>query len=324
MTYTGVGVVPRVLSDLLCRLRELGTAGLATGALLSTLGVPAIGHAMSWPASAATVIAQAGSPASLVAGYEPSGAVWHPRLQLLLIVGDDGHVSQLSAGGGAISTWLPGGDLEGIAIADPGSDLVYLGRENPDAVLEFDLSTGSLTGSVWDLTPWMTGAANLGLEALTVVDGLFYAGHQGNGNVYIFDLQPGGVVQLIGSFPAPFGRTDLSGLHYEAQTATLYSIHDSFNILVEMETDGTFIQEFDLPRNNQEGITLLPDCTIDESAVFVAEDSGAVVRYDGYPSICAGTPVPSVPPAGLVVLAALLVAGSQRLAREHRPCLQPR
>ena len=38
----------------------------------------------------------------------------------------------------------PGGNLEGIAIADPQSDLVYLGDEHPDSVHEFDLSTGTL------------------------------------------------------------------------------------------------------------------------------------------------------------------------------------
>jgi len=313
-TSSGIALLPRFLSDFFHHVRNFGCSGLPIGFLLLAIGAPDIGYAISWPASTATGIAQAGSPGSLVAGYEPSGAAWHPRLEVLLIVGDDGHVSQITASGGILSTWLPGGDLEGIAIADSSSDLVYLGRESPDGVLEFDLSTGTLTGSAWDLTPWMTGAANQGLEALTVVDGLFYAGHQGEGSVYVFDLQPGGVVQFIESFTAPFGRTDLSGLHFQPQTATLYGVHDSFNVLVEMETDGTFIQEFDLPRNNQEGITLRPDCAINESAVFVAEDSGAVVRYDDYPSTCIGLPVPSVSPAGLAVLTLLLAAGGQRLA----------
>ena len=128
-----------------------------------------------WPGNTGTEIGNVGSPGGLPALYEPSGAVWHERLGVLLVVSDGGSVSRLDADGQNVTTWMPGANLEGNAIADPQSDLVYLGHEHPDSVHEFDLSTGTLTGNSWDLTPWITGPGSPGLEGLTYVDGLFYA-----------------------------------------------------------------------------------------------------------------------------------------------------
>ena len=54
-------------------------------------------------------------PGGLPAGYEPSGAVWHPRLGVLLLVSDNGWVSRMDADGQNAMTWLTGGDLEAIA-----------------------------------------------------------------------------------------------------------------------------------------------------------------------------------------------------------------
>ena len=99
-----------------------------------------------WPGDAGTEIGNVGSPGGLPTPYEPSGAVWHERLGVLLVVSDGGSVSRMDADGQNVTTWIPGGDLEGIAIVDPQSDLVYLGIEHPDSVQEFDLSTGMLTG----------------------------------------------------------------------------------------------------------------------------------------------------------------------------------
>lgn len=231
---------------------------------------------------------------------------------MLLVVSDEGLVSRLDADGGNVTTWSTGGDLdlEAITIADPQSDLVYLGREHPDGVLEFDLATGTLTGNSWDLTPWMKGATSFGLEALTYVDGLFYAGHQGEGNIYVFRLLGGGVVEPIEVFAAPFGRDDLSGLHYDTCTQTLYAIHDDFDVVVELELDGSFIREFDLPGVDQEGIAVVPDCDGAQSRIFVSEDSQAVWRYELYP-------VTLQPGVALALLGALLLLGGLSYLRSR-------
>ena len=193
-------------------------------------------------------------------------------------------------------------------------------------MLEFDLATGALTGNSWDLTPWMTGPVNQGLEALTYVDGLFYAGHQGEGNVYVFRLLGGGVVELVEVFAAPFGRDDVSGLHYDTSTQILYAIHDDFDVIVEMEPDGSFIREFDLPGADQEGIALVPDCDGAQSRVFVSQDSQAVWRYELYPVTCIGPPtVPAQPGVGLGLLGALLlICGGAYLRRRGSLGSSPR
>jgi hypothetical protein len=217
----------------------------------------------------------------------------------------------MDADGQNVTTWAPGGNLEGIAIADPQSDLVYLGDEHPDSVHEFHLSTGTLTGKSWDLTPWMMGPGSPGLEGLTYVDGLFYAGHQREGNIYAFRLLDDGVVELVDVFAAPSGRDDVSGLHYDRSTQRLYAIHDDFDVIVEMKRDGTFIREFDLPGVNQEGITVVPDCGTQQSRLFVSEDSQAVWRYELYPATCVSpSMIPALSATGAVALVGLLVATS--------------
>ncbi len=258
-----------------------------------------------WPGDAGVEIGLIGQAGGLPSGYEPSGAAWHAGLGMLVIVGDDGDVSIMEADGSNKTTWTPGGDLEAVAIADPGDTLVYLGREHPDAVLEFDLATGLLTGNSWDLTPYMTGAINSGLEALTYVDGLFYAGHQGEGNIYVFDLQPAGVVQHLATLPPPGGRTDVSGLDFDPATGTLYAIYDSFNVIVEMTADGTFLSEYTLAGDNQEGVAIVKSCPAVEAEVFIAEDPGEVWRYGGYPVACGGDSVPALSLAGIALFAAL-------------------
>lgn len=302
------------------------TIAVANSLLLLACCLAATGaFAAPWPGDAGTIIAEEGAVGSLPSGYEPSGAVWHNALGVLLVVSDTGLVSSLDPDGANVTTWAPGGDLEAITVASPATDLVYLGRENPDAVLEFDLAAGMLTGNVWDLTPWMTGAGNQGLESLTYVDGLFYAGHQGEGNVYIFDLLAGGVVQHMGTFAAPFGRDDVSGMHYAAQTGVLYAVHDSFDVIVEMDATGAFLAEFDLPRDSQEGVALAPACGDGEATVFIGEDSGAVLRYEAYPVACIVPGVESLPAssfAGLLVLGLALAVLGAFAARGDRPRLR--
>jgi hypothetical protein len=224
-------------------------------------------------------------------------------------------VSRLDFDGQNVTTWSPGGDLEGVTIADPQSDLIYLGVEHPDSVVEFDLGSGSLTGSSWDLTPWMTGPNSRGLEALTYVNGLFYAGLQNDGGIYVFDLQPAGVVSFIEVIPNAFGRDDLSGLHYETTTETLYAVHDSFDVIVEMDSDGSFVREFDLPLDNQEGIAIEPNCDAAVARAYVGIDLQEVQRYDAYPVTCVAVAIPALAHGQLAALL-LLLLGAGRIRRE--------
>ncbi|MBC8425469.1 SdiA-regulated domain-containing protein [bacterium] len=239
--------------------------------------------AADWPADSGLEIGQVGEPDGLPEDYEPSGAVWHPLRQTLIVVDDSGRVSELGPYGNDVTTWVVENDLEGVTIADPDNDLVYLAVEQPDAVLEFDLATGTLTGNQWDLTPWLQGPSNHGLEALTYVDGHFYAGLQEDGNIFVFDLLDGGTVQYLDTIAPHAGRDDISGLHYDVCTGILYAIHDSHDVIVEMSADGSFLREYDLAGDSQEGIALIGGSTSGQTTIFIAEDAGAVWRYEQYP-----------------------------------------
>ena len=232
---------------------------------------------------------------SLPGGYEPSGVVWHHRLDRLFVVSDNGTVSYMKADGTNVVNWSVEGDLEGIAVADYSSNVIYLGVENPDGIREFDIGSGSVTRT-FDLTPWMTGPSNSGLEALTFVPdasnpegGLFYAGLQADGSIYKFELpiQSSVISTTVmhkGTITPVAGRTDISGLHYDVDSRVLYAIFDSSNTLRAMDAAGSLIKEWSLAGSNQEGIVL----DVDTNNLFIAEDSGRVMVYSPFPIIPEG------------------------------------
>ena len=232
-----------------------------------------------------TLIAVRGG--NLPSPFEPSGSLWHSRLQRVLIVDDGGQLAMMDSEGENVVTWqLGNGDLEGICLADSESDFVYIGVEqNPISILEFNLTTGQVT-RVFDLEPWLSGYGNEGLEGLTFVPnnedaegGRFYVGIQATGEIFIFSLPilssfTDNAVTFIENFTPENQMQDLSGLYYCLRNDILYGIYDSFNVLVAMDADGTSVKEWQLPGNDQEGFAIG-----DDGLVYVAEDVDEVWRY---------------------------------------------
>ena len=100
----------------------------------------------------------------LPGGFESSGALWHPGLERLLIVNDGGWIAAMDPDGDDIEMWRCPGDLEAITMIDPDDeDVVYIGVERPDGIRAYDLDEREVIGS-WDLTAWMRGPDNRGLE----------------------------------------------------------------------------------------------------------------------------------------------------------------
>ena len=243
----------------------------------AALGGPSFGGGAPFPGGPGSPIGGGLPPLS-----EPSGAVWHFRLQKLLVVSDNGQLMLLDPDGSALSSLVVPGDLEGVCVADSTTDLVYVGVENPASVSEVNLVSGEVLRMFVLLTDV---PINLGLEALTFVPdpahpegGLFYAGIQADGTIHVFELPikssstatTATEVDLI--MPAQ-GLTDLSGLHYDRQTDVLYAIFDDANLWRAMQTDGTLIDEWLLPGVDQEGVAIGP-CSL-----FIAEDSGGLWNY---------------------------------------------
>ncbi|MCP4003121.1 MAG: hypothetical protein GY725_02885 [bacterium] len=275
-------------------------------------------RAEPWPADAGEEVGRSGEGDGLPPGLEPSGAVWHPRLELLLVVDDNGFIIPHDPDTGNSDFWYVDHDLEAVAIADPRSSLIYLGLEHPDAVLEFDIELGEFTGRTWNLTPWMTGPDDRGLEALTFADGLFYAGLQADGKIYVFSLEDGDNVKHRETIPGA-RDSDLSGLHFDAATRTLLAIYDEHDVLVEMSPSGDVVREYDLPGKAQEGVALLPHCEAgsDEATLFIAgDDGGELWRYRGYPWSCPGLGTEWI--LGLASLALVIALASLHYWRRSR------
>ena len=222
-------------------------------------------------------------------GFEPSGAAWHPRLELLFVVDDGGDLVSMDASGAIQQVWSTGLDLEGVCVADPASSLIYIALEHPDGVIEFDLASGTIK-RFFDLTKTLKGPKDRGLEALTFVrdsghaeGGLFYAGLQADGGVYVFELPIASSTYKVGHAvlavlaPVP-GRDDISGLTWDASAGRLYACYDKHDIITAFDESGASIATWDLPLDNQEGLALR-GCQL-----FVAQDSGEVMRYKNFPN----------------------------------------
>ena len=91
----------------------------------------------------------------------------------------------------------------------------------------------------------------------------------GNTNV---DQSADQCATIIRSFT--LGITDLSGLHHDDNSGLLHLISDEHDRLILLTSDGVEQASYTLPGKNQEGITL--DA---ESYVYIAEDSGDIIKY---------------------------------------------
>lgn len=227
---------------------------------------------------------------ALPASYESSDAVWHPRLQHYFIVSDSGIITKMEASGKINQNWNYSGDLEGVTVADANTNFIYLGNENPDSIIEFNIVTGAAT-RVFDLTFKMTGAANEGLEALTFVPdllhpegGLFYAGHQGEGSVYVFSLPiktsaTSTTVTYITKYTPWPAHDDLAGLAYDPSTGSILGAYDSDNVIIKFSKTGVLQNSWVLPGTNQEGVAIR-GCEL----LITHDEPNAIYKYRSFPS----------------------------------------
>ncbi len=251
--------------------------------ILSILFVGLV-SAASWPADSQGTELATGLPSV----YEPSGVAWDSESQKLYVVSDEGIVSRMNLDGSNVENWYLSGDYEGIAVV---SGKVYIGIENPDSLVEFDPSTGKLTGKSWTFTNEMKSSqANLGLEGIAIVsNGLYlrvYAGLQEDGSMYVYDINP--QVSEEKSFVKKISGSSawLSDLSYDVQTGYLYALYDSK--LKQMDTEGRVLAEYSVPGSDQEGVVVISSCPTSTSTIVIALDTPAsVMKYGNFPSSCA-------------------------------------
>lgn len=244
---------------------------------------------------------------NLPGDFEPSGALWHHGLNRLLIVHDNGAIAAVNRGGGDVRVWRCPGDVEAITAIDTQDTVVFVGIERPDAIKAFDLDAEAFVGS-WDLTPWMRGEENRGLEALTFVPdehlpifpqynlgrgsrygtpGFFYAGLEADGRIYVFDidLDRDDEVGHVATFTPMPGRVGISGLHFHEPTGLVYALYNSVDRIAVMLPSAVVLYDWEMPRGYVEGITILPSCRGPDGQpgfLFLTDDTGPVWRFDFY------------------------------------------
>ena len=258
-----------------------------------TIGAPVTTDLQAFPSE----LLPGTSVVDLPVGYETSGLTWHQGWEKLFIVSDEGILSMMNQDGTELVHWNLGGDFEAVTVADNESNFIYIGVENPDSVIEFDVSSGQITRT-FSLTNWMTGPSNLGLEALTFVPdathpegGHFYAGLQSTGEVFRFDLSIKSSstltsVTFIDTLTIEGNHIDIADLSYDPSSDRILAVYDSLDRIKVIEKDGELRTQWVAPGSEQEAILYVGgDLFIGED--FGSSGTGTITRYSPFTSIVA-------------------------------------
>lgn len=271
--------------------------------LFSIFGFSQTTHAIAFPANDPGV----DIGINLDRGYEPSGILWHKLLQSLLVIWDNGYITQIDQDGNILhpTTFVgPNLDLEDITVVDEEGyyNYVYLLQEYPQAIVEYDISTStwSLTGRRWNLLG-MPGGSRDGAEALTYKKSTheFYVGAQNGGNIYVYDIDLSSpsdtnFSRMIDTHMSGRGG-DISGLNYSEETNHIYALFDGDNVIQEYDSHDQLASEevTNVPGYEQEGLVILPGCPNASAPIIIAEDAPAragdrarVMKYNTYPLAC--------------------------------------
>ena len=297
--------MPELLSNLLVdastsqlRLKSSLFAALGCYYLTALLGPYSL--ADSWPAAVSGANIGTGIGA-FNAGFEASGLTYHPDLGYI-VVGDDGDIAIVQSDASITSYQTLGGDFEGITVKPHAADLAYIASENLNAILEVSLSNLSLTGKKWVLEIPQSGG--LGFEGIAFVPadsapaswgtsccgGFFVAGTQADSALRVFDIDTsiGSDTTISPVTTIATDYSDVSGLHFSNETRLLYVLHDTANRLTEMTLLGKKMAQYVTPTSAaEEGIVIVPDCSLGTAVTSLADDGGpTVMQYGEYPISC--------------------------------------
>ena len=253
-----------------------------------------------WPAAASGTNIGAGIGA-FTTHFEASGLTYHPD-RGYIVVGDDGDIAIVQSDASITAYQMLGGDFEGITVKPHAADLAYIASENLNAILEVSLSELSLTGKKWPLEIPQSGG--LGFEGIAFVPtddapagwgqsccgGFFIAGTQADSKLRVFDIDTsvGSAILVSPVTTIATDYSDVSGLHFSSETGLLYVLHDTANRLTEMTLLGTKMAQYVTPTSAaEEGIVIVPNCSLGTAAVSLADDGGpTVMQYGAYPISC--------------------------------------
>lgn len=281
--------------------------------------------ATPWPTNMNRSLVSSGIPSVADIG----GTVYEPIEDKIYVVRRN-EIFSMNPDGSGVQSWTNNlyYDLESVTTTGflpQGRTVpyIYIGQEDPAAIVEFDPVTGTLTGKSWDVSQWIDSIDDNGgfgkrMEGITFVpDGHFYLGTpqvsaapSGSGGIFLISMQyghpatplnapvividvdlanSGNVTYMDEWVPIP-GRQDISDMHYSSLTRLLYIEFDRDNKLVVQKMDASgVITDYDLPNNStdEEALAFVPNAACTVADAYIGEDStGRVWQYDGFPFAC--------------------------------------
>jgi uncharacterized protein YjiK len=233
-----------------------------------------------------------GTPVPVAGVREPSGVAWHPGLERLFVVGDDGSLAELDAEGAVLHTTAVGGNLEDVTVHGPSGLLVLLAEASGELVA-WDPRARRETGRFPIDAAAILGRApadrRQGFEGLFFHardgqpgGGVFYLVHQRGPSAVVeiaFDpTRPGGAVgaeAVVSRWPDP-GFPDLTAITLLPGHDRMLVISESRDRLLSFGLDGAAAGSVALPGLQQEGA-----CVDGRGRLWIADDrSGALLRFD--------------------------------------------
>ena len=138
--------------------------------------------------------------------------------------------------------------------------------------------------------------------------GLMFVGHQGDGELHVFDVNPDISEDFINHGFFLTSTDEIAGLHFDRQSSLMYVWHNPSNVnSLEISTlssngstgtiDTLELYDSSMPSGNLEGIAMVGRTfcgefgSVDsERALFMVRDGGSpnLVYFDGFPCDCTG------------------------------------
>lgn len=194
---------------------------------------------------------------------EPSGIVYHPAHNALLVVSDSHpDVYEFDFTGKLLSSVTTvSADLEGVALSRT-ADSIYVVEERTRSVVTYRADGTKLSSFTADVST----LPNNGLEGITVGT---------NGNLFVLNEKaPGMILEFTRQGTEVRRMTltyalDYSGLFYDGTADCLWVVSDESKKVMKLSMTGALIKEWLLPFTKGEGITIVRD------TMYIVNDADA-------------------------------------------------
>jgi len=208
---------------------------------------------------------------------EPSGICYVPESDTFFLVGDEGHIAEMSPRGEFIRiVYLGNHDLEGITW-DPNEKSLLLLAEDKDLIIVLNPSNFSIkqtisiprtaAGTDKVLTGGFEGAVLTAPGTLCLVNQIRKPGKKQSGILILDNIYTAPAARYL-----PTGISDQAAVSFDPENGELYIISDKQNTLYRFTLEGDETARYSLPGKDQEGIA--PGT---QNNLYITQDSGGIL-----------------------------------------------